>query len=243
MITPVDCACVIHGDQYSWQYVDNLHGMLQRNLTRPVKLHVFTEPGRSVPDWAVHHPLELWPGIDGRKKAWWYKMQLFNPDHGIPRLLYFDLDVVIAQNIDWVVDLDPHYFWAIQDFLHLWRSSWKGINSSMMYWDTDQYSYLWHEFRQQVLSDITRKYSGDQDWISAHLNPTQLRYFDHNAVKSWRWQIFDGGIDTATRRYHAPDQGCTLDPATAVVIFHGSPKPHEVTDPAIAQLWSGQNDK
>lgn len=113
----------------------------------------------------------------------------------------------------------------------------------MMYWDTEQYSYLWQEFRQQTLSDITRKYSGDQDWISAHLNPAQLRYFDYHAVKSWRWQIFDGGIDTATRRYHAPDQGCTLDPATAVVIFHGSPKPHEVTDPAIAQLWSCQNDK
>lgn len=238
MTEPVDCACVIHGDQYSWQYVENLYHMLQNNLTRPVRMHVFTEPDRSVPDWAVHHALELWPGIDGRKKAWWYKLQLFDPGHGIPRVLYFDLDVVIVRNIDWILDLEPRGFWAIRDFLYMWRPSWTGLNSSMMYWDTAQHSYLWHKFKQQSLADITSRYSGDQNWISAHVDPTQLQYFDQHAIKSWRWQVLDGGIDPATKKYHAPGTGSAVDDSTAVMIFHGSPKPHEITDPTIAQLWS-----
>ena len=243
MNKPVDCACVIHGDQYSWQYVENLYHMLQRNLTSPIRLHVFTEPGRAVPAWAIHHPLELWPGIEGRKKAWWYKMQLFNPDHGISRLLYFDLDIAIVKNIDWVVQLDPTYFWAIRDFLHIWKPSWVGINSSMMYWDCDQFSYLWKQFRQQTLMDIMKKYSGDQDWISAHLNPAQLKYFDSDTVKSWRWQILDGGIDPGTGKYISPGTGSNIAPPTSVVVFHGNPKPQEIQDPAIAQLWCGQIDK
>ena len=76
----IDCACVIHGSGYDWQYVERLYNMLCRNLLKEVRLHVYTEHDRSVPPHMVKHILEDW-GISGPKRSWWYKMQLFNPTH------------------------------------------------------------------------------------------------------------------------------------------------------------------
>ena len=52
---PIDCACVIHSDVYSWRYVDTLYNMLVRNLSREVRLHVYTEQDRPVPDHMIKH--------------------------------------------------------------------------------------------------------------------------------------------------------------------------------------------
>ena len=37
---PVDCACVIHGDVYSWKYVDVLYNMLKRNFSQEIRPNV-----------------------------------------------------------------------------------------------------------------------------------------------------------------------------------------------------------
>ena len=65
--TPIDCACVIHGDAYNWKYVDTLYSMLTRNLSRQVRMHVYTEQHREVPPHMIKHVLTDWPGIRGAK--------------------------------------------------------------------------------------------------------------------------------------------------------------------------------
>ena len=117
---PIDCACVIHGDLYSWKYVDRLYSMLSRNITQGIRLHVYTEERRLVPPPYIKHSLDDWK-IGGPKKSWWYKMQLFNTAHHAGPLLYFDLDTVIVKNIDWLVNLPLSYFWAVRDFKYLWK--------------------------------------------------------------------------------------------------------------------------
>ena len=96
---PIDCACVIHGDAYSWTYVERLYNMLSRHVTPGIRLHVYTEADRSVPAPMIKHALTDW-SISGPRRAWWYKMQLFNTQHHAGPLLYFDLDTVIVRNID-----------------------------------------------------------------------------------------------------------------------------------------------
>ena len=130
---PVDCACVIHGNGYNWVYVEKLHSMLSRHLSRGVRLHVYTEANRSVPPYMVRHNLVEWTGISGRKRSWWYKMQMFNPVHYQGQMLYFDLDTVIVDNIDWILELSPFYFWTIRDFRVLWKPDVQNMNSSVMY--------------------------------------------------------------------------------------------------------------
>ena len=231
------CACVIHGDAYDWRYVENLYNMISRHIDGELKLHVYTEHDRSVPPHMIKHVLEDWPGIKGPKKSWWYKMQLFNAEHYHGDLLYFDLDVVIMQDISWMFRLSTEKFWAIKDFRYLQKDSYNCINSSVMWWNTDRYAWVWDRFSASNIEQTVRQYPGDQDYINATIDYNDRRYMEQKYFQSYRWQVADGGYDFQHRRPRLPDTGADIAGDTAVIVFHGHPKPHEVRDPKIRNLW------
>lgn len=233
---PIDCACVIHGDVYPWTYVERLYNMLNRNISVGIRFHVYTESSRSVPPNWIKHNLVDWK-IAGPKKAWWYKMQLFDPKHHAGPLLYFDLDTVIVDNIDWIWQLPLNYFWSIRDFKCLWRSTHYGINSSIMWWDTLKFQEVWETFSKQHLQTVMRKNRGDQDFLTQTINKNHRHFFESDRIKSWRWQALDGGFDFSRRMYKTPGTGTCIDNRTSVLIFHGDPKPHEIEDLKIVQHW------
>lgn len=235
--SPIDCACLIHGNTYDWIYVERLHSMLTRNFSRPIRLHVWTEANRSVPSHMIKHELEEWPGIEGPRRAWWYKMQMFNSKTFAGNLCYFDLDVVVVKSLDWMLQCSPHFFWGIRDFRYIWRPTWSGINSSMMYWDTTKFHYVWDKFKNTALATVMRQYAGDQDFISAAIEQNKRQFFEDAYIQSWRWQVNDGGMDPKKRTYRMDNAGAVLDPKTHIVIFHGRPKPHEIQDQAILKYW------
>ena len=235
-IAPIDCACVIHSDGYTWDYVERLYNMLDRHITPGIRLHVYTEAERPVPAKFIKHELTDWQ-IAGRKKSWWYKIQLFNPEYHSGPLLYFDLDTVITGKIDWIWQTPSNYLWAVRDFKHLWRPGFNGINSSVMWWDTRKYAYIWEHFNKQNLTQITSKYHGDQDYITEMIPVHDRRFFDTDRVKSWRWQCLDGGYDFVKRRHLTPTVGTQILPNTSILVFHGNPKPAQITDPVVQQHW------
>jgi hypothetical protein len=232
----INCACVIHGDAYSWTYVDRLYSMLNRNITAGIRLHVYTEADRPVPDHMIKHELTNW-GIGGPKKSWWYKMQLFNAKYHAGPMLYFDLDVVIVNKIDWILDLPLTHFWALRDFKYLWRPTHYGINSSVMWWDTTKFDYVWQNFTKKNLDYVMRTNRGDQDYISKSIDLVNQQFLDSARIKSWRWQVLDGGYDFKRQAYNTPGSGTQLDNTTSVLVFHGQPKPAQTTDFQIVQHW------
>ena len=234
---PIDCACVIHGDVYSWKYVDVLYSMLSRNLSRPIRMHVYTEHDREVPPHMIKHVLSEWPGIRGAKKSWWYKMQLFNPEHHSGQLLYLDLDVVVVNQLDWILQLGHSTFWAIQDFRTLWRPTFQGINSSVMYWNVSKFAKIWTEFVKLDIKETSKQYAGDQDYLSKVIKPAQRRFFPAKSALSWRWQALDGGMHPYRRTYAQPGKGTEFDSDTSLLIFHGQPKPDQVADTVIKTHW------
>ena len=234
--TVIDCACVIHGTGYDWQYVERLYNMLTRWFPGGIRFHVYTEHDRSVPPHMVKHILEDW-GISGPKRSWWYKMQLFNPAHFAGNLLYFDLDVVIANHLGWIPELDTNYLWTIRDFRYLQGRNTVTMNSSMMWFNVDRFSWVWHKFTQADFNTTIKSYPGDQDYLGAVLDVNQRRFVDDFRFESFRWQCLDGGYDFAKRKHLKPNSGVLIQPSTSVVVFHGRPKPHESTDPVIQQLW------
>lgn len=232
----VNCSCVIHGDAYSWEYVDRLYNMLRRNLTDDVRLHVYTEASRPVPAPYIKHELvDL--GLSGPKQSWWYKLQLFNSDEYQGPMLYFDLDTVIVNNIDWIKNLSTEYFWGIRDFKRLWRPTFYGMNSSVMYWDTTKYNHIWLDFMKKNLKGILTEYRGDQDYLTAMISNTELRYFALDSIKSWRWECLDGGYDFTNRGFYAPNTGTKISDSTSILVFHGKPKPDEIDDTYIKRHW------
>ena len=232
----IDCACVIHGTGYDWQYVEKLYNMLTRAISTGIRFHVFTEHDRSVPPHMVKHILDDW-GISGPKRSWWYKMQLFNPAHFAGNLLYFDLDVVIVNQLDWIHALDTTYLWTIRDFKHLQRRDTVTMNSSMMWFNVDRFAWIWHKFSQADFKTIIKSYPGDQDYLGVVLDVNQRRFADDFRFESFRWQCLDGGYDFSRRRHLKPGSGVVIQPGTSVVVFHGHPKPHEVHDSLIKTHW------
>lgn len=238
LIGPLHVACLIHGHVYDWTYVERLYNSVRRNTTYEVVFHVFTEYTREVPSHMIRHDLVEWPDVHGPRKSWWYKMQIYNPAHYSGPLLYFDLDTVILKSIDWIPKLPIRYFWASRDFRQLWRPTHRGINSSVMWWDTQRFDWMYQEFEKRNIYHLMKQYQGDQDYASDLLTDRDLRYFPPNYTASWRWQCLDGGMDFRTRKYLAPNTGTQVDPQTSILIFHGSPKPHELLhDRVVKNFW------
>lgn len=232
----IDCACLIHDVAYCWQYVEKLHNSLCRNLTPTVRMHVYTESTRPVPSTMLHHVLEEWPGVRGPKKSWWYKIQLFNPRQHTGPMLYFDLDTVITGNIDWIWQLPTDRFWAVKDFKFLFRPNRAGVNSSVMWFDPAKWSAVYHGFDPATARNRQR-YHGDQDYINEQIPAGQIGYLDQTRVKSWRWELKDGGFDFHTRRHKKPESGTIIQEPVSVLVFHGDPKPHEISDANVLQHW------
>jgi hypothetical protein len=233
-----DCACVIHGTGYDWQYVEKLYNMLSRMLSTGIRFHVYTEADRPVPPHMIKHAVTEWPGIGGPKREWWYKMQLFNPEHHAGNLLYLDLDVVIIDQLDWILDCNLDYFWTIRDFRYLQQPGYSGMNSSVMYWNTERFAHVWTGFNQLNIDDTVRRYPGDQDYLGAVIDHTHRRNFDQRHLQSWRWQVADGGYNFQSRQAINPGSGPQVTPGASILVFHGRPKPHECTTfSLIAEHW------
>jgi hypothetical protein len=233
---PINCACVIHGSRYNWTYVERLYNMLSRQISVGINFHVYTEHDRSVPPHMIKHCLEDWPGVQGPKKSWWHKMQLFNPEHFSGNLLYLDLDVVLFNSLNWVTQSNPDYFWTIRDFRHLQHPCSK-MNSSMMWWNVEKFSYVWHEFNRESREQIIKRYHGDQDYLDIAIQHQNKRFWPDQHFQSWRWQCQEGGYDFPRRRHRAPGTPAQVNPDASVIVFHGQPKPHEVNDPIVEAHW------
>ena len=234
----LNCACVIHDNKYDWQYVEKLYNGLKRNLSPEIVFHVYTESDRAVPPHLVKHSLEEWPGLRGPKKSWWYKIQLFNSQQFSGNLLYLDLDTVITGNIDWIWNLTAQRLNARRDFRHLFRSNCSTINSSVMWFNTEKFSYVYDQFDHSKVSARQSRWQGDQDYISDTVPISDINFLPENKILSYKWQVREGGWNFKTRKSLNPGSPTLIQKDTSVLIFHGKPDPCDCADPVIRQYWT-----
>jgi hypothetical protein len=144
---------------------------------------------------------------------------------------------VIVRGIDWITELSTEKFWTIKDFKYLQNPNFSGMNSSVMWWNVNRFAHVWDTFKTQNLSATVKKYHGDQDYLNEVIGKDR-RYFDPRLIESYRWQAKDGGYNFTHRKANQPGAGTVITGDTTVLVFHGQPKPHEVNDPLIQQLWA-----
>jgi hypothetical protein len=140
--------------------------------------------------------------------GWWAKIELWRPGLFEGRVLYIDLDCLITGDLDALVAGEG--FRIIDDW---WLP---GFNSSVVAWDAGDCE-IFETFRPEHIG----MKGGDQTWIG--MVKPQAATFAPGLVVSYK--------------AHCRKLGA-LPPDARVVAFHGKPKPAEVSDGWVRELWA-----
>jgi hypothetical protein len=203
--------CIRAGERFSPAYVVHLKDMVARNLDAgfPGRFVCFTDRPQELPETIETAPLpaEL-PG-------WWSKLALFRkglfPDGD--RIVFFDLDTLITGPIDRLMTYDGD-FGILADFYRP-----QGLQSSVMAWRASLHSEIWESF--EAAGCPMEDPGGDQAWI------------EHCQIKNRdRLQVAFPDMFVSYKK----SSGLLPDKAS-VVIFHGLPRPHEVTEGWVPKVW------
>lgn len=204
-------ACVWWGDQYGVEYVEKLRNMVARNLTIPHDFVCITT--HEVPKGVIRmKPPTMAEG-------WWQKVGLFSPELFGPstRVLYFDLDVIIIGSLDNLASSED-MFCMIENFGP--NKGHAAHNSSVMLWyPTPKTSEIFTKFSPDVMKEL----HGDQCWIWRVMGDDIIRDFERYQCVSYKYEK------------HPQWQHRTN--ATSVVVFHGQPKPHQISTDPLSAHW------
>lgn len=193
------------------EYINILFDSVRRNLPEGYE-------GRFV--CFTDDPTGLHAGIESRPlpadlPGWWNKLALFRDGvfHDGDRVLYFDLDTLITGRLDDIAGYDGD-FAILSDFLRP-----GGWQSSVMAWrvGAPRLRYIWPSYvRAGYPIDDP---GGDQSWIQSHVTHADL------------WQDkFPGQFESIKRIRGIPEKA-------NVIVFHGEPRPHQVTDGWVPEIW------
>lgn len=223
-----DFVCVNVGKKYPKFYVERLYNMVKRNTTKDFDFYIYTDNLTLYPEKhykVIEH--------DTDDIGWWCKLNLFRKGVLPPgEYLYFDLDVVIVDNIDCFFD---HSSFAItRDFIRPdngiipgkeYNSSALRFNNTRTQGIYDFYSQnkkTWKSYQKQV------HFFGDQNVISQYVNhyPDFLNVFPDE----WLWSLKKG----QERGEHVGDRsqwfGRKIPENGKVCVFHGNPSPQDILD-------------
>lgn len=207
--------------------------MISRHLTVPFDFYCFTE-----------NPNQLDPRIkikslpSNQFSGWWWKPYIFKQGH-FPNgdiNLFFDLDMVIVNNIDKLTTFMPNEFVGLEDVGRVFRRIPAKLGSAVLRWPSNQYSDIWEKLESNP--EKTKQFTGDQDWIW-HLYKDRIKFFPETWIQSYKWEIRTRDELTRNKGKNVfktirnPD----INPECSVIAFHGTPNPEDVQDPIIVDNW------
>jgi hypothetical protein len=226
--------CLKHGTKYSADYVNKLYSMVQRHCTLDIEFVCLTENSAGINENIKILPLPS--GLSG----WWCKPYMFSNDLPLKgTVLYMDLDVVIANNIDQLFLYSPNNWCTIRDFTRAQRPDWQKYNSSVIKFDTGELDFVWQDFFKKR-NNVQAKYFGDQDYLYAATTHRPAKLFPDNWIQSWKWEIRKdktlapggrGNRKLKNIEYAVPPKDC------CICVFHGDPNPHNCYDPWVLDNW------
>lgn len=212
----IDVVCLKVGDKYGPEYVNRLFAMVGRHLSARHRFICITDDSRG-----LHWEITLKEPEDPDLEGWWQKMTLYKPPAWSgPRLtIFMDLDTVICSEIDWLSSYGGSLA-MLRDFYRP-ASSWA---SGILAMRPDALGWIWAAFDRNRARWLA--YGGDQQAVEAIL---RSRSREPDLLQD----LFPGKI----RSYKVHCQR-HLPTGTAIVCFHGRPRPHEVTEvPWIEKYW------
>jgi FkbM family methyltransferase len=221
-------ACVAHGNYEGRvaDYVERLHDMVWRNLEAGFagRFVVLTDRPAAFSHIAGIECQTLPADLSG----WWAKMALFEPKRFAvgERIWYFDLDTVITGPLEPLITY-PGAFGLLED---VYRPG--GYQSSVMSFiaGSPLIDSLWEEWHAH---GCPKPAGGDQrlletfwqEWLPKRIGGAP---FGPDFLQT----LYPGRL-----RSYKVDCVWEVPPRTALVFFHGQPRPHEVTTGWVPHVW------
>lgn len=221
MMQVVNVLCIKWGKKYGPEYVNKLHSMVQRHLTRPHRFVCLTDDPAGIDPGIEVKPIPAvgFAEFDTRQ-SWtfghgWLKLTSFaDPLYDLRgRTLFLDLDIVIVDNIDGFFDA-PGEFCVIKE----WDKQ-DGTGNTSVYLYTigahaDVLQYLKTDYPRAVTQvrneqEFITQYLGRQGKVSYWPAPWCVSFKRHcvpRGLMSWVW---------------AP----SIPPGAKIIAFHGKPNP------------------
>ena len=163
---------------------------------------------------------------------------MFSPEMPLRgNMLFFDLDVVVFDNIDILFTHNPGKFNIIRDFNRCRVKDWKQSNSSVMRWEAGKMDYLYNNFTSNH-ARIMQQNWGDQDWIMKE-GAKDINHWPDEWIRSYKWEMIglkDTKLLTKDGRSYFR-KPVDIEPGNKVAVFHGKPNPMECADQFVIDNW------
>lgn len=189
--TGINIICVKWGTKYGPAYVNRLYHMVKKNLNHAFDFYCYTDDATGlIPEVNVIDIPE-----DNDLEVWWNKLALFQAGMFLGLCLYFDVDVVIQNDI---TDLFKYHD---SSCLTLVKSYWKEhkniirgydannpsnsfntlYNSSVMLWSGNSLFLIWNHFKSNQ-EFFMMKYKGIDRFLDHENIP--VKHFPHGLIYS-----------------------------------------------------------
>lgn len=177
----LNVVCVLKTDEnhartkYDITWVDKLYNNVNQFLNIPFNFVCFSNI--NTPYNTVY--------LDNNFNGFWNKVEIFRSGIFNDPVLYFDLDVIVCQDItDYISQLPPDKFLVVKE-------PYRDItNSSVMYFNGD-YSHLYDYYinNQQMVNEIYKNPGlrfGDQAYISENVQFNYLEDYTSSGFVAWK---------------------------------------------------------
>jgi hypothetical protein len=225
---PVNVICIKWGEKYPSDYVNRLHNMVKRNLTRPHRFICLTDSSEGI-DPEIECLAIPKIGFDefDLKKPWtlghgWLKLTTFSAKlNGLSgRTLFLDLDIVIVGPLD-------VFFEQKGDFIVIreWDKKDGTGNTSCYIFTIGQQADALEYLKANYPSSISNV-RNEQEFITQFVaKKGQLSYWPEEWCRSFKRHCIQKGLKSWFIRPQIPENA-------RIIIFHGKPHP----DDAIAGI-------
>jgi len=226
--------CLKHGTKYSADYVNKLYNSVKRHCTLPFEMVCLTEDSSG-----IDKNIRILP-LPENLTGWWCKPYMYSKDLPLNgTVLYLDLDVVIAGNIDKLFEYQPHKWCTIRDFTRAMRPKWNKYNSSVIRFKVGELDDVWQKYTVDP-NKIIKRYFGDQDYLFDAVKHNQPLLFPDSWILSWKWEVRSSKTllpgHKGTRKLQIIED-VVPPPDCCITVFHGDPNPHNCEDPWVVDNW------
>lgn len=218
----VNVLCIKWGRKYGPEYVNKLHGMVRRHLTRPFRFICLTDDTQGIDPQIETQPIPPvgFAEFDTRQ-PWtfahgWLKLTSFaRPLHDIRgRTLFLDLDIVIVDNIDAFFDVQAP-FCVIRE----WDKTDGTGNTSVYLYTAGEHPDALQHLKETYPKGLYSEVRNEQEYITTFLaRQGKIAYWPEGWCVSFKRHCVPRGLMSWFR---AP----TIPAGAKIIAFHGKPNP------------------